>query len=68
MPAVASKAEIVRVVAALPDDSSLDDVIERLILLRKINTGLSQEGQSVSHADVVAAFQKPRAERPWNRG
>ena len=68
MSALASKQDIVRIVTALPDDISLDDVIERLILLRKVNTGLAQEGQGFSHADVVAEFQKPRAERRWNRG
>ena len=68
MHAVQSKADVVRVVQALPDESSLDDVIERLILLRKINVGLSQEGQGLTQADVEAEFRKPRAERSWNRG
>lgn len=68
MPAVQSKEEIVRFVQSLPDETSLDDVIERLILLRKVNTGLAQEGQGLSQAEAQAEFQKPRHERSWNRG
>ena len=67
MPAVQSKAEIVRVVQALPDETSLDDVIERLILLRKVNIGLSQNGQGLTRAEAEAEFRKPTAERSWNR-
>ncbi len=48
MPAVQSKEEIVRFVQALPDGASLDDVIERLILIPKVNTGLTQEGPGIS--------------------
>ena len=68
MPAVQSKADVVRVVQALPDESSLDDVIERLILLRKVNTGLAQRGQGLPQSMVEAEFRKPRAERSWNGG
>ena len=68
MPAVHSKADIVRVVQALPDETSLDDVIERLILLRKVNLGLTQRGEGVSQSEAEAEFRKPRAERAWNRG
>ena len=68
MPAVQTKEEIVRVVQALPDETSLDDVIERLILLRKVNEGLSQEGQGVPQSAAEAEFHKPRADRTWNRG
>ncbi len=68
MSAVQSKADVVRVVQALPDETSLDDVIERLIFLRKVNIGLAQQGQSVPQAEVEAEFRKPRAERSWNRG
>ena len=68
MPAVQSKEDVLRVVQALPDDTSLDDVIERLILLRKVNVGLSQEGQGVPQSEAEAEFRKPREERSWNRG
>lgn len=68
MPAVQSKDDILRIVQALPDETSLDDVIERLILLRKVNVGLSQEGQGIPQSAAEAEFRKPRAERSWNRG
>ena len=68
MPAVQSKADVVRVVQALPDEASLDDVIERLVLLRKVNIGLAQHGEGVPQAEVEAEFRKARAERSWNRG
>ncbi len=68
MPAVQSKADIVRVVQALPDETSLDDVIERLILLRKVNVGLAQKGEGLTQSEAEAEFRKPRAERSWNRG
>lgn len=68
MAAVQSKEEIIRLVQSLPDESSLDDVIERLILIRKINTGLAQEGQGIPQSAAEAEFRKPRQERSWNRG
>lgn len=68
MPAVQSKDDIVRIVQALPDETSLDNVIERLILLRKINVGLSQQGQGVSQSEAEAEFRKPRQARSWNSG
>ena len=68
VPAVQSKEDVLRVVQALPDETSLDDVIERLILLRKVNVGLSQEGQRVPQSEAEAEFRTPRAGRPWNRG
>ena len=63
-----SRDEIVRVVQALPQEASLDDVIDRLILLRKVNVGLSQQGQGTMQPEAEAEFRKPRAERTWNRG
>ena len=68
MPVIQSKEETVRVVQALPDGASLDDVIERLILLRKVNLGLAQEGQGVPQAVARAEFDKPRQERSWHFG
>ncbi len=68
MPAVHSKDDIVRLVQSLPDEASLDDVIERLLLLRKVNVGLTQQGQGVPQSEAEAEFRKPRQERSWNRG
>ncbi|MEM8559705.1 MAG: hypothetical protein AAGG50_17935 [Bacteroidota bacterium] len=66
MPAVQSKADVVRVIEALPDEISLDDVIERLILIHKVNLGLAQEGQGISQSAAQAEFARPRTERSWN--
>ena len=68
MPAIQPKHDIIKVVQALPEGATLDDVIERLILLRKVNLGLAQEGQGVPQSEVEAEFAKPRNERLWNRG
>ncbi|MEM8602075.1 MAG: hypothetical protein AAGF99_19330 [Bacteroidota bacterium] len=68
MPAVHSKDEIIRLVQALPEEASLDDVIGRLILIRKVNIGLAQEGQGIPQSKAEAEFRKPRQERCWNRG
>ncbi|HLT46670.1 MAG TPA: hypothetical protein VK002_05525 [Rubricoccaceae bacterium] len=68
MPAIQSKDEIVKIVQSLPEEASLDDVIERLILLRKVNLGLAQRGQGLPQSVAEAEFRKPRQERSWNRG
>ena len=68
MPAIQSKKEILRLVQELPDESSLDDVIERLILIRKVNAGLAQQGQGLPQSVAEAEFRKPRPARSWNRG
>ena len=38
----------------LPDDASIEDAMERLLLLAKIERGLQQAdaGQTIPHADV----------------
>ncbi|MEM1054224.1 MAG: hypothetical protein AAGI52_01755 [Bacteroidota bacterium] len=68
MPSVQTKADAVRALRSLPDETPLDDVIERLILLRKVNVGLSQAGEGVSQSEARSQFAKPPAERSWNRG
>ena len=68
MPAIQSKEEILHLVQELPDSASLDDVIERLILVRKVNLGLKQEGQGIPQSVAEEEFRKPRSERSWNRG
>lgn len=61
-----SKADVLQAVEKWPDeDFSLEEVIERLIVLHKVRVGLSQEGQGIPHADVVEEFKKPRSERWW---
>jgi hypothetical protein len=67
MPATLSKSDILKAVEELPDEGiALEDVIERLVLLRKVQTGLQEVGQGISHNRVVEEFKKPRHEREWN--
>ncbi len=66
MPAVQSKGEIVHLVQSLPEGTSLDDVIERFILIRKVNMGFAQEGHGVPQPKAKAEFRKPRQKRSWN--
>jgi hypothetical protein len=66
MPDTLTKADVLKAVAALPDDGiTLEDIIERLLVVRKVQAGLAQQGQGVPHDEVVAAFKKPPAERSW---
>ncbi|MEM1271157.1 MAG: hypothetical protein AAGI08_14040 [Bacteroidota bacterium] len=67
MPLPIAKRDIVRVVNTLPDDATVDDAIERLLLLNKIGQGLEQarRGETLSHEEVkrridakIAAWQK----------
>jgi len=56
------------VVERLPEDATLDDAIERLIFLAKIERGLveADAGRLIPHEDVRARFGRPRrgAHRP----
>ena len=66
MPATLSKAEVIKAVEELPDENiALEDLIERLIVIHKVRTGLEQAGQGIPHAEVVKQFKKPRNERQW---
>ena len=66
MPATLTKADILQAVGGLPDEGfALEDVIDRLVVLYKVRTGLAQEGQGIAHAAVVEEFKKPRNEHRW---
>lgn len=66
MPATLSKSEIFRALEDLPDEEiALEDVIERLILLKKVRSGLDQTGEGVPHDEVQKQFEKPPEERTW---
>jgi hypothetical protein len=45
-------------VEQLPDDATLEDAMERLFLLKKIERGRAdvREGRTVSHAEVKQRF------------
>lgn len=49
-----TKDQIVKTVADLPEDATVDDAIERLLLLSKIEQGLDQarRGENIPHAEV----------------
>jgi hypothetical protein len=67
MPTTITKGKIVEAVASLPDDATLDDAIERLLFLSKIEQGLDEtrRGETIPHEEVrrrleskIASWQK----------
>ncbi len=53
------KSEIVRAIQDLPDDATVEDAMERLYFLAKIERGLEQsEGETLSHEEIKARFLK----------
>lgn len=55
-----TKSEIIQAIQDLPDDATLEDAMERLYFLTKIERGLvqSEAGETISHADIKARFQR----------
>jgi predicted transcriptional regulator len=53
-----NKLEILRALAELPEEATIEDAIERLCFLSKIEKGLAQldDGLSVSHDEVKRRF------------
>ena len=50
-----AKADIVRVIQDLPDDATVEDAMERLYFLAKIERGLEQsEEETISHEEIKA--------------
>jgi hypothetical protein len=47
-----------RALEQLPEDATLEDAMERLYLLEKIERGRAdvREGRTVAHEDVIARF------------
>jgi hypothetical protein len=53
------KSEIVRVIQDLPDDATVEDAIERLYFLAKIDRGLAaSEGETIPHEEIKSRFLK----------
>jgi predicted transcriptional regulator len=54
------KQKILQVVERLPDTATLEDAIERLCFLAKIEEGLRQSdaGETVPHAEVALMLSK----------
>lgn len=54
------KSEILRAVQDLPEDATVEDAIERLYFLAKVERGLKQAeaGETIPHDEVKARFLK----------
>jgi hypothetical protein len=53
------KTEIVRIIQDLPDDATVEDAMERLYFLAKIERGLQQsECETISHEEIKARYLK----------
>jgi len=62
-----TKGQIVKAVSDLPENATVEDAMERLVLLSKIEQGLEQarRGETIPHAEVkrrieakIASWQK----------
>ena len=58
MPAQTEKQRALAALAALPEDATLDDAIERLLFIAKVEEGLRQSdaGDLVAHEEVKKKF------------
>ena len=58
MPSETVKQRAIEALQALPDDATIDDAIERLCLIAKIEEGLRQSdaGQLTDHEEVKKRF------------
>jgi len=53
------KSEIVKAIQELPDDATVEDAMERLYFLAKIERGLEQsDGETIAHEEIKARFLK----------
>jgi hypothetical protein len=53
------KSDIIRAIQDLPEDATVEDAMERLYFLAKVERGLEQsEGETISHEEVKARFLK----------
>jgi predicted transcriptional regulator len=58
MPGETIKQRAIHALQTLPDDATIDDAIERLCLIAKIDEGLrqSEAGQLIEHEEVEKRF------------
>ena len=58
-----SKQTAISVIRSLSDDATLDDVIDRLYLVRKIELGISQAdaGDVMEHEEFMAELEREDA-------
>jgi predicted transcriptional regulator len=54
------KIDIVKAIQALPEDATVEDAIERLYFLAKVERGLEQSeaGDTISHDEIKTRFLK----------
>jgi len=57
---VTTKQKVLQAVQGLPDDASIEDAIQRLVLLAKIDRGIEQAdaGQTMAHSQVREKMAK----------
>ena len=55
-----TREKVIRAVQDLPDDASVEDAMERLLLLAKIERGIQQadDGQTIAHSQVKERMAK----------
>ena len=55
-----TKQKVLELVEQLPSDASIDDVMERLYFLAKVERGLEQlaTGRAIPHDEVKRRYQK----------
>jgi predicted transcriptional regulator len=55
-----TKEKLIKAVEDLPDDASIEDVMDRLLFLAKVEKGLEQadKGLTISHTDVKEKMSK----------
>lgn len=57
---MATKEQMLRIIQDLPDDASIDDAIERLIFLARVEAGLAQidAGLTMPHDEAVRRLRQ----------
>lgn len=55
-----TKEKMIHAMEALPADATIEDALERLLLMAKVERGLAQadEGKTISHAEVRERMAK----------
>ena len=55
-----AKQNVLEILQTLPDESSYEDIMEKIYFLKKVETGLKdlQEGRSIPHEEVKKRLAK----------
>ena len=55
-----TREKVIQMVQGLPEDATVEDAMERLLLLAKIERGIEQAdaGQTIDHAQVMKRMTK----------